>query len=94
MNLQDYRKQIDAIDDELVRLFKERMEVARKIAEYKKEHDLPVLNAGREQEKLEDISLKAGDDMQVYAGRLYKTIFELSREYQEDCISGEVRHIQ
>ena len=36
MSLQDYRKEIDAIDDELVRLFGQRMEVAAKIADYKK----------------------------------------------------------
>ena len=36
MELKDYRNQIDRIDDEIVRLFQQRMDVAAQIAEYKK----------------------------------------------------------
>ena len=36
MDLQDYRKQIDEIDDQLVKLFAQRMEVSEGIASYKK----------------------------------------------------------
>ena len=37
MDLSDYRKQIDQIDDELIKLFSRRMETAAHIARYKKE---------------------------------------------------------
>ena len=84
MDLQDYRKQIDNIDDELLRLFKERMVVARQIGQYKKEHGLPVLDATRENDKLVVISEKAGEEFSSYAKKLYSTLFELSRMYQED----------
>ena len=87
MDLNDYRKQIDKIDDELIRLFKERMNAAREIALYKKEHDLPVLNTGREQEILASIKDKAGVELDFYAQKLYTTLFELSRAYQESVIS-------
>ena len=43
MDLQDYRKEIDAIDDELVRLFGQRMDVAAKIADYKKNRACPSM---------------------------------------------------
>ena len=36
MDLQELRSQIDAVDDEIVRLFCARMEIAAKIADYKK----------------------------------------------------------
>ena len=45
-DLSDYRKEIDEIDHQLVPLFEQRMEVVRKVAAYKKEHNLPVLHAG------------------------------------------------
>ena len=44
------REKIDSIDEQLVRLFAERMETAAKIAEYKKEHGIPVLDRKRENE--------------------------------------------
>ena len=88
MDMQIYRKQIDAIDDELIRLFKERMSVARDIALYKKEHDLPVSDAVREEEKLAVIGEKAGGELGPYARKLYALLFELSRAYQEGIVRG------
>ena len=82
MDLTDYRKQIDAIDDEILRLFKERMDVSLGIAAYKKEHALPALDAAREREKLNEIGEKAGEDIRSYAYMLYSTLFELSRAHQ------------
>ena len=84
MDMQYFREQIDRIDDELIRLFKERMDVSREIARYKKEHGLPVLDAAREKEKLAVVSEKAGEQYSIYANTLYKTLFELSRAYQEE----------
>ena len=51
MDLQELRRRIDRIDDELVRLFAERMDVAAEVAAYNKEKGLPVLDASREQAK-------------------------------------------
>ena len=82
MELKDYRDQIDQIDDEIVRLFQQRMDVAAQIAEYKKEHDLPILQAGREREKLADLSGKTREELQSYLRVLYSLLFELSRTYQ------------
>ena len=82
MDLQDYRKEIDAIDDELVRLFGQRMDIAAKIADYKKENNLPILVPAREREKLADVAEKAGPEMANYTRVLYSMLFELSRSYQ------------
>ena len=51
MDLQDYRNQLDQIDDQLAALFKQRMETVRNVADYKKEHNAPVLNAGKSEAK-------------------------------------------
>ncbi len=82
MDLKELRAEIDSIDDQLVKLFGQRMEIAAQIADYKKEHQLPIFVPAREREKLQDVSQKAGADMANYTRVLYSMLFELSRSYQ------------
>ena len=82
MDMQELRGEIDTIDDELVRLFCKRMDIAAQIAEYKKENGLPIYVPAREREKLQDVAGKAGPDMAGYTRVLYSMLFELSRSYQ------------
>ncbi len=82
MDLKELRTQIDAIDDQLVQLFVERMDIAAQIADYKKDNHLPIFVPAREREKLQDVSQKAGTDMSNYTRVLYSMLFELSRSYQ------------
>ena len=46
-NLQLLRQQIDRIDTDLLEILAKRMEVAREIGRYKKEHRMPVVQAAR-----------------------------------------------
>ena len=66
MELKDYRKEIDAIDAELIELFARRMDVSAGIAEYKKEHGLPALDAAREREKLRSLAEKSPEHLRDY----------------------------
>ena len=82
MDLSALRTQIDAIDEELVKLFCARMAVSAKVADYKKANNLPIHHPGREREILQDVAKKAGPEMESYARGLYSMLFELSRSYQ------------
>lgn len=82
MDMQDYRAQIDRIDEAFVDLFRQRMEVARDIANYKKANGLPILDAGREREKLASVCAMVPEDLRNYTSVLYSSLFELSRSYQ------------
>lgn len=82
MELKELRNQIDLIDDELVQLFTKRMEISAQVADYKREHNMPIHVPAREQDILQAVAKKAGPDMASYACELYSTIFELSRSYQ------------
>ena len=82
MDISELRSEIDKIDDELVKLFGQRMDVAARIADYKKENNLPILVPAREREKLADVAQKAGPEMANYTRVLYSMLFELSRSYQ------------
>ncbi len=87
MDLKDYRNQLDTIDDQMAALFKQRMEIVRKVADYKKETNTPVMAAGREREILYRVTGLCGEDLEEYTKILYSTILELSRDYQEDRLS-------
>ena len=82
MDLQTYRKQLDEIDEQLVSLFQQRMNISSDIAAYKKEHNIPVLDASREREKLSAVCARVTPELRNYTSVLYSSIFELSRSYQ------------
>ena len=79
MEKNEYRAKIDKIDEEIVRLFSERMDVARQIAAIKKENGLPVFDPKREREKLISVRSLAPDRYADYAERLYSLMMELRR---------------
>ena len=92
MDLHELRSQIDKIDDELVKLFCARMDVAARIADCKKENGIPIFVPAREREKLADVAQKAGPEMANYTRVLYSMLFELSRSYQSKR-SGEMSEL-
>ena len=89
MELKELRTEIDKIDDQIVKLFEERMEVSEKVAEYKKDSGKPVYDPQREREKLCAIAEKLPEDMQGYAYSLYSLIFELSRSRQNRILNSD-----
>ncbi len=88
MELTELRERIDRIDADLVRLFTERMALSGQVAEYKKEHSLPALDASRERQKLAAVRAAAGEQFAQPASVLYGTIFDLSRAYQDGLLLG------
>lgn len=95
MNLDDLRKDIDKIDKELIKLFEKRMDVATKIAEYKKKNDMNVLDVQRQRQKLADICEQTNDeDMKRYLRTLYSVIFELSCSKQKKLLKKDTELIK
>ena len=82
MELSEIRQRIDEIDKEMVSLFVDRMNCAAEVAQYKKDHGIPVLDATRERALLSKISELAGSEFESYARTLYSTLLSLSRSYQ------------
>ena len=82
MDLSEIRQDIDKIDDQLVKLFWERMSLSAKVADYKKANNLPIYHPGRERAILQKVAEKAGPEMENYTRVMYSMLFELSRSYQ------------
>ncbi|MCL2243167.1 MAG: chorismate mutase [Treponema sp.] len=88
MDLQEFRRQIDNIDDDIIRLFQQRMDISAEIAQYKKQNNMPVYDPARERQKLFDLSGK-DPGRSAYITALYSLIFELSRADQERILNPE-----
>lgn len=84
-NLAEIREDINSIDEELVELFRRRMDCSRDIAAYKKTNNIPILNFAREDEILDKVSAM-GEPYGEYTRSLYVKIMELSRELQSKMI--------
>ena len=77
-NLNELRRQIDELDNQLLDLLAKRMRVSREIGQYKKEHDMPVLQTARYDEILSKRVSQAQDmDMD---GEFMKTILAAIHE--------------
>lgn len=88
-DLSKLRQEIDKIDNELILLFEKRMEVSKKVAEYKRENNMSIYDASRENEivkknikKLNNKSL--ADELEIF----YKMIFKISRDLQKKEIDS------
>ncbi|MDD3712188.1 MAG: chorismate mutase [Candidatus Izemoplasmatales bacterium] len=82
--MNELRKEIDLIDEEMQELFLKRMALVKKIAEEKKAKNLPILNQERESEILSRMTAKIKDNK--LAGLYPKfivNVLEISRVYQE-----------
>ena len=82
--LDEYRVEIDEIDREIVQLFEKRMETVLKVASYKKENGMEVLQSGREEVVLQ----KAVDNLndKKYENdirEVFELLMRLSRESQK-----------
>ena len=89
MDLSEYRKQLDRIDEKMLGLFTERMKIASEIAEYKRENDLPVLDLKREKEKLTKIEEMSPEEFSDYSFTLFSMVMELSRSRQNQLLRQE-----
>ena len=88
MELSSVRERIDAIDNELTRLFTERMQTVAEVARVKKATGKAVRDPARERAVVNRVTAQAGDAFAPYVKSLYGLIFELSRNY-ETMLMGE-----
>ena len=84
-DLNEARIKLNNIDDKMKSLFIERMNIVKDIALYKKENNLPIFDAKREEEMKERLSKDMGELKEYYL-ELLNTILKESKEYQEIII--------
>ena len=77
----DWRRDIDAIDNDIMKLLVKRFEATKKIRRYKKANNLPVMDKQREAHILQEKTGSSGLPRK-FIKDLYKVIFEESRRSQ------------
>jgi monofunctional chorismate mutase len=84
LSLIDLRKQISNIDDEIRKLFLMRLEISKKIGEYKKDNNLPIYDPKREQQLMKHQRQMINNDaLWIYFEPFYQVMLDLSKEVQK-----------
>lgn len=80
--LKALRERLDKIDAELLPLFRERMRAVEEVAAVKRDNNLPILDARREQEIIDKAAGDADDAFRAEVSLLMRTILALSKGRQ------------
>jgi len=85
-SLEDWRKQIDTLDEELLNVLAKRINIVRKIGEFKKARGISLLDEKRWQQILHSTLSKAKSLhlSQVFIEKLYNLIHEYTLEVEKN----------
>ncbi len=83
LNLEEIRKEISEINDEMLTLFVKRMELSAQVAAYKKANGLPTLDRKREEAILQKVADNTSDEFRQYALEFFRNIMDLGKQYQD-----------
>ncbi|MCR4741167.1 MAG: chorismate mutase [Lachnospiraceae bacterium] len=87
--LAEARKKINQIDEQMAKLFEERMLLSMEIADYKKEHALPIKDPEREEEMIKkNRNMIENKSVEGYYVDFLKNIINLSCAYQTRLLEG------
>lgn len=85
-SIEELRVELNNIDDQLKKLFLERMEIVKGVAEYKIENNLPVLDQKREDEMIERLSSDINEELKESYKEFLKRYVSLSKDLQKKII--------
>jgi chorismate mutase/prephenate dehydratase len=92
MDLQECRNKLDIIDEEIVKLYEERMDVCKEVAEYKIEAGKNVLDPSREKEKIAKVKALTHNEFNSHGiEELFEQIMSMSRKLQYGMLTERGR---
>ncbi len=87
--LEQARQIINATDEEMARLFQQRMDAARMVAHYKQENGLPVDDFAREEQLIRRNSAFIGEEeYRSYYVEFLRNTIDISKQYQHRLLDG------
>lgn len=87
--LEQARKEIEGLDAEMASLFARRMAAAGRIAAYKQQHGLPILNEERERALLQrNTALIEDESLRTHYVSFFKNVMDVSKQYQHRLMEG------
>ncbi len=89
-DLEQCRKEIDEIDEQLMELFEKRMNLSKEVIIYKLANNLEIYQPDREKTVIEkNVSYIHNDQLKGYGTAFIQAIMDISKDYQEDFIPAE-----
>ena len=89
-DLKTCREEIDAIDQQIIALFEQRMNVAKDVITYKLAHDMEIFQSAREQEVIEkNVNRIRNEELKGYAKTFIQDMMNISKTYQATFIPSE-----
>ena len=82
IELELMRKKIDEIDDKLLALFRERLEVSKKIGSLKKKYKMAIFDPQREKEIIDSCTQNINEDEKIYIEKFLRNLMDISKEVQ------------
>ena len=87
--MDELRDQIEKIDEQMIDLFEERMRVSAKVAAFKKEHGIPVLDKDREKILIKrNVGKVKNRELVVYYKEFFEGVLDVSKKYQHKLMEG------
>ena len=89
-NLTELRQQIDQIDDELLAILAKRMRISQEIGQYKKEHNMPILQTQRYDQILDE-RIQGAENLGIgapFMKKILEAIHEESIRQQVEVINN------
>lgn len=87
--LQEARKIINEVDDEMAKLFCRRMEAAKMVAAYKQKTGMPILDTAREEDIIRrGVERIEQDELRGFYADFMRNTMAVSRHYQRQLIQG------
>ena len=77
--LERYRKKIDEVNDKILKLLSKRVDIVKKVKQYKQKHNIPITDKGREKVIFEKLGKKAEE-------------FDLSKTSYKEIFEAIIRH--
>lgn len=92
MDIADWRRQIDELDREIVRLISKRAEAAKEIGKLKRTTELPVYEPNRERVVFDNVrSHNPGPLPDIELVHIYERIIDVMRAIQRDELASQAK---
>lgn len=90
MDLSTLRSEIDSIDNEMLELFKRRMEINIDVAKYKQANNMPIFQQGRENQVIDRVKSNSPDWLQNGTESLFLQIMDIGKSIQQQTLYKDI----
>jgi chorismate mutase len=92
LDLDELRRSIDAVDQQILKLVHERVRLVMQVGEYKRERDIPVYDPGRERALLERLCKAAEPPLDADTiRRIFERLVDESRRIEQHHVAPDER---